>query len=113
LLSISADKKIDGVLAALLPCATRVWLTRSDVQRSLDPARLAERVRLQRPDLRIDVVEDPVAASRAARAALEPGERLCAVGSVYLAGAARRALGAGAKTEAPELAPRTFVRREG
>lgn len=95
LLSISADKNVEGVLAALLPCASRVWLTRSDVQRSLDPARLAERVRHHRPELRIDVVDDPVAASRAARAALAPGERLCAVGSVYLAGAARRALGGG------------------
>ena len=94
LLSISSDKNVDGVLGALLPCATRIWLTRSDAQRSLDPERLAELVRRHRPGLRIDVVEDPVAASHAARAALGPGERLCAVGSVYLAGAARRALGA-------------------
>jgi dihydrofolate synthase/folylpolyglutamate synthase len=120
ILSISSDKNIDAVLTALLPRATRVWLTRSDAQRSLDPARLAEHVRLQRPGLRIDVLEDPIVTCRAARAALESGERLCAVGSVYLAGAARRALGAGApfggpspKKEAPELAPRTFVRREG
>lgn len=109
LLSISSDKNVEGVLAALLPSATRIWLTRSDVQRSLDPARLAERVRHHRPALPIDIVDDPVAAARAARAALGPGERLVVVGSVYLAGAARRALG----KEAPELAPRTFVRREG
>lgn len=114
LFSISSDKNVEGVLAALLPSATRIWLTRSDRQRSVDPAHLAERVRRLRPGLPIDLVDDPVAAARAARAALGSGERLVVVGSVYLAGAARRALGAeGAKNEAPELAPRTFVRREG
>lgn len=114
LFSISSDKNVEGVLAALLPSATRIWLTRSDLQRSVDPARLAERVRHHRPGLPIDLVDDPVAAARAARAALGPGERLVVVGSVFLAGAARRALGIGRfEKEAPELAPRTFVRREG
>ncbi|MBY0401952.1 bifunctional folylpolyglutamate synthase/dihydrofolate synthase, partial [Myxococcota bacterium] len=76
LLSISSDKNVGAVLEALLPSATRIWLTRSDAQRSLDPASLAEHVRRLRPELRIDIVEDPVTASRAARAALGPGERL-------------------------------------
>ncbi|MEZ4332968.1 MAG: folylpolyglutamate synthase/dihydrofolate synthase family protein [Myxococcota bacterium] len=114
LMSISSDKDVDAVLAALLPRATRIWLTRADPQRSLDPGRLAERVRQQRSELPIEVVEDPIVAARAARAALGPGERMCAVGSVYLAGAARQALAnPGPKAEAPELAPRTIVRREG
>lgn len=115
LVSISSDKNVDAVLAALLPRASRVWLTRSEPQRSLDPDELAKRVRLHRPEIPVDVVEDPMLASRAARAGLAPGQRLCAVGSVYLAGITRRVLGAnpGPEREAPELAPRTFVRREG
>ncbi|MFO0691344.1 MAG: folylpolyglutamate synthase/dihydrofolate synthase family protein [Myxococcota bacterium] len=115
LLSISSDKNVEGVLAALLPRATRLWLTRSDAQRSLDPERLAALARAGRPELPLEIVEDPVHAARMARAALAPGERLVVVGSVFLAGAARRALGAQRtpETEAPELAPRTFVRREG
>ena len=96
LFSISSDKNVDAVLAALLPQARRVWLTRADAQRSFDPDQLAEKVRSARPELRVDVVLDPAAASRSARAALPTGRRLCAVGSVYLAGIARRVLGAGA-----------------
>lgn len=92
LMSISSDKDVDAILSALLPHASRIWLTRADPQRSLDPARLAERVRQHRPGLPIEIVEDPLLAAKKARAALAPGERLCAVGSVYLAGAARRAL---------------------
>lgn len=93
LVSISSDKNVDAVLAALLPGARRVWLTRADTQRSSDPARLVERIRAHRPELPIDVVPDPVLAARTARAALPPGRRLCAIGSVYLAGIVRKTLG--------------------
>ena len=93
LFSISSDKNVDAVLAALLPGARRVWLTRADAARSLDPVRLAELVRLQRPELAVEIVAEPMEAARQARAALPQGHKLCVVGSVYLAGAARRALG--------------------
>lgn len=93
LVSISNDKNVDAVLAALLPGACRIWLTRADALRSADPARLVERIRARRPDLPIDVVPDPALAARTARAALPPGRLLCAVGSVYLAGITRRTLG--------------------
>jgi dihydrofolate synthase/folylpolyglutamate synthase len=93
LFSISADKDVDAVLAALLPGARRVWLTRADRQRSVDPEQVAARVRRLRPELPIEVVADPEAAAKAARAALPAGRRLCVIGSVYLAGAARRVLG--------------------
>lgn len=101
LFSISSDKNVDAVLAALLPGARRVWLTRADAARSLDPVRLAERVRLQRPELSIEVVADPDEAARRARAALPAGRRLCVVGSVYLAGAARRVLGLAGSRRVP------------
>jgi len=96
LFSISSDKNVEAVLAALLPSARRVWLTRADAQRSVDPERLGEKVRAARPDLPVDIVFDPVAATRAARAALPQGRRLCVVGSVFLAGIARRVLAGGA-----------------
>jgi dihydrofolate synthase/folylpolyglutamate synthase len=93
LVSISSDKNVDAVLAALLPGARRVWLTRADALRSADPALLVDRIRARRPDLPIEVVPDPAIAARTARAALPPGRRLCAVGSVYLAGITRQTLG--------------------
>jgi dihydrofolate synthase / folylpolyglutamate synthase len=93
LFSISTDKNVDAVLAVLLPGARRIWLTRADALRSFDPTELATKVRAQRPELRVDVVLDPAAAAHSARAALQDGRRLCAVGSVYLAGIARRVLG--------------------
>ncbi len=93
LFSISTDKNVDAVLAVLLPGARRIWLTRADALRSVDPAELAIKVRAHRPELQVDVVLDPAAAARSARAALQGGRRLCAVGSVYLAGIARRVLG--------------------
>ncbi len=106
LFSISSDKKVDAVLEALLPGACRVWLTRADALRSSDPAHLMERIRARRPELRIDVVADPAEAARSARAALPPERRLCAIGSVFLAGIARRTLGvdalrSGARADRP------------
>jgi folylpolyglutamate synthase/dihydropteroate synthase len=92
LLSVSADKDLDTLLTVLLPRARRVWLTRAEPTRSLDPERLAERVRSVQPEIAIEVVDDPLRASRAARAALSEGTLLCAAGSVYLAGKVRAAL---------------------
>ncbi len=76
-----------------MPGARRVWLTRADRLRSVDPEVLAMRVRGLRPELPVEVVAEPEVAARRARAALPMGRRLCVVGSVYLAGAARRVLG--------------------
>jgi len=110
LFSISSDKNVAAVLAALLPRAERIWLTRADAQRSLDPVRLEEHVRRQRPELRLDVVDDPAEAARAARAALAGGRKLCVVGSVYLAGAARRVLAPRA-VDTRETGPRAAAPR--
>jgi dihydrofolate synthase/folylpolyglutamate synthase len=91
-LSVSGDKDVEAILAALLPWADRLWLTRADRVRSMDPVEVAARVRALRPGLQIDIEPDPAAAVRAARAACADADALCVAGSVYLAGAARGVL---------------------
>jgi dihydrofolate synthase/folylpolyglutamate synthase len=92
LISVSADKNLAGVLGALLPAARRVWVTRAEPLRSLPPAELATLVRERAPSVAIEVIDDPEKATLRARESLAPGLRLCATGSIYLAGVARRVL---------------------
>lgn len=94
LISVSADKNLNGVLDALLRGARRVWVTRAEPLRSLSPGDLAARVRERSPTptLAIEVIADPVKAVETAREGLSPGHILCATGSIYLAGIARRVL---------------------
>jgi dihydrofolate synthase/folylpolyglutamate synthase len=94
-LSISAGKDTAAILAALLPLARSLTLTRAESVRSLDPAEIAAAARAASPDLPLRVVPNPHLALRAAREALAPGAVLCATGSVYLAGIARRVLADG------------------
>ena len=54
---------------------------------------LAERRGMGWGAVQVRAIEDPEEAVRVARAELEPGRMLCATGSVYLAGIARRVLG--------------------
>jgi dihydrofolate synthase/folylpolyglutamate synthase len=91
-LSISADKDLEGILALLLPLASRVCFTRAEPHRSLDPAHVAAVASRIEPDIRARVVEDPSLAVRSARERLVRGELLCVTGSVYLAGIAREVL---------------------
>ncbi len=105
LLSVSGDKDVDRVLRPLLACASRITVTRADPTRSLAADELADRVHAliesmprvadfeAKPE--ISVVSDPEEACRIARASLAEEHMLCATGSVYLAGIARRVLGAG------------------
>ena len=106
LLSISSDKNLDALLEALLPRSLRVWSTRAEPTRSLPADELALRVERKARDLglaiAVEVDPDPESASRRARAALPSGARLCAAGSVYLAGIARRILSQAAAAEHPE-----------
>lgn len=92
LLSVSADKNLEGLLNAVLPRALRVIVTCAEPMRSMPAAELAERVRAARPGLSVEVVPDPESAALRARAALSEQGRLCATGSTYLAGVARRVL---------------------
>jgi dihydrofolate synthase/folylpolyglutamate synthase len=91
-LSISAGKDTGAILAALLPLARSLTLTRAEPVRSLDPAEIAAAARRVQPGVALRVVPNPHLALRAAREALAPDAVLCATGSVYLAGIARRVL---------------------
>ena len=105
-LSISSDKNAEALLEALLPETARVTLTRAQPRRSLEPAQIARAIRQTAPGLPVAVVPNPHLALRAAAADLARGGVLCATGSVYLAGIARRVL----RDSAPE---RVAVTRRG
>ena len=60
--------------------------------RSLDPESVAAAVRAAAPEIPLRVVPNPHLALRAASEGLAPDDLLCATGSVYLAGIARRVL---------------------
>ena len=92
ILSISTDKNLGGLLQPLLPLVRRVWITQAEPTRSVQADLLAKSVRALAPGLPMEIVFDPVEAARRARAALPTGRRLCAAGSVYLAGIVRRVL---------------------
>lgn len=91
-LSISSGKDIGAILAALLPHAKSLTLTRAEPTRSLDPVEVAAAARAVRPELESRVVPNPHLALRAAQEGQTPDAALCATGSVYLAGIARRVL---------------------
>jgi dihydrofolate synthase/folylpolyglutamate synthase len=91
-LSISAGKDIDAILAALLPHADSVTVTRAEPARSLSPAAIAKAVRATSPGLELRVVPNPHLAVRAARAEVGADDLLCVTGSIYLAGIARSIL---------------------
>jgi dihydrofolate synthase/folylpolyglutamate synthase len=91
-LSVSAGKDTRAILAALLPLARSITLTRAEPVRSLDPAEIAAAARAVSPNAALRVVPNPHLALRAAREALAPDGVLCATGSVYLAGIARSVL---------------------
>jgi dihydrofolate synthase / folylpolyglutamate synthase len=91
-LSVSAGKDTDAILAALLPLAHSLTLTRAEPVRSLDPREIAAAARAVQADVELRVIPNPHLALRAAREALAPDALLCATGSVYLAGIARRVL---------------------
>jgi dihydrofolate synthase/folylpolyglutamate synthase len=90
--SISAGKDVDAILAALLPHADEVTLTRAEPARSLDPAEVAALVRRSAPEIVIHVEPNPHLALRSALQGLEDDALLCVAGSVYLAGIARGVL---------------------
>jgi dihydrofolate synthase/folylpolyglutamate synthase len=99
-LSVSAGKDLPSILAALLPAADEVFVTRADATRSLAAADVAAAVRAAAPHTPVHAVPNPFLALRAAREGLGPCDLLCATGSIYLAGIARRVLAASA--ERPE-----------
>jgi dihydrofolate synthase/folylpolyglutamate synthase len=91
-LSISSGKDTESILAALLPLARELTLTRAEPARSLDPSAIAALARRVAPDLATRVVPNPHLAVRAAREVAGDDGALCVAGSVYLAGIARGVL---------------------
>lgn len=89
-LSVSAGKDLAAILDTLLPHASRLTLTRALKTRSLEATELAAAIRRLAPGLERSVVPNPHVALRAARESQGRGEILCATGSFYLAGIARR-----------------------
>jgi dihydrofolate synthase/folylpolyglutamate synthase len=91
-LSVSAGKDLGAICRALVPQADLVTVTRAEPVRSLDPQLVAEAVRAVAGRAEVRVVPNPHLALRAARESLAPDGLLCASGSFYLAGIARRVL---------------------
>ncbi len=88
-LSVSADKDMDAVLAPLLGRARMAWATLAEPIRSCPPAELAKRMSELAPGLVVHVEPDVEAACARALEEASPEDIVCAAGSVYLAGAAR------------------------
>jgi dihydrofolate synthase/folylpolyglutamate synthase len=98
-LSISAGKDTGAILAALLPFAASVTVTRAEPARSLEPSEVAQAIRAAAPSVPVRVVPNPHLALRAAADGLAAEACLCVAGSFYLAGIARRVLGEAAPAE--------------
>ncbi len=93
-LSVSAGKDLGEILDALLPLTDELSVTRAEATRSLAPAEVAAAAARSAPGLHTRVVPNPHLALRAAVEAAAPEDCVCATGSVYLAGIARRVLAA-------------------
>jgi dihydrofolate synthase/folylpolyglutamate synthase len=89
-LSISAGKDADAIVRHLLPEVNAVTVTRAEPVRSLAPSEVAAAIRAAAPGVPVQVVPDPHLALRSAREELGAEDLLCASGSIYLAGIARR-----------------------
>ena len=87
-LGLSEGKDAHGVLGALAPRATRVYLTRSHHERSADPWALAEMTRRDVPDASVQVHEDLASAARAALHEARPDDAVLVTGSLFLVGEA-------------------------
>jgi dihydrofolate synthase/folylpolyglutamate synthase len=91
-LSVSAGKDLAAICRSLVPFADQLTVTRAEPVRSLPPGEVTAAVRSVAGELTPRVVPDPQLAVRAAREGLGSEDLLCAAGSVYLAGIARRVL---------------------
>jgi folylpolyglutamate synthase/dihydropteroate synthase len=84
------QKDLAAILGALVPEADVVTVTRAEPTRSLEPKLVADAIRSIGREVELRVVPNPHLALQAAREGLAPGDLLCASGSFYLAGIARR-----------------------
>jgi dihydrofolate synthase/folylpolyglutamate synthase len=91
-LSVSAGKDLQAILAALAPGFDEITVTRAEPTRSLTPADVSATLRNLAPDATVHAVPNPHLALGAALEGVGPEDLVCAAGSVYLAGIARRVL---------------------
>jgi dihydrofolate synthase/folylpolyglutamate synthase len=84
ILGVSADKNIAAIVDALAPLAHTVFVTRFSNPRACDPQILATMV--QRHDVPVQVVADPVVALHTARQQAHPADLICVAGSLFLLG---------------------------
>ncbi len=95
-LSVSRDKDVAGIVSELAPVTRACVATAAEATRSRDPDELAA-LAWSAGVADVEVERAPVAALARARALLQPGDRLCVSGSVFLAGALRGHLVAAAR----------------
>ncbi|MCS6887305.1 bifunctional folylpolyglutamate synthase/dihydrofolate synthase [Chloroflexus sp.] len=91
-LGTSRDKDIAAIAAALAPHAAQIIITRSSHPKAMDLDRIAAEVEpfTSAPMQIVPVVAEALAA---ARALAGPDDLICVTGSLFVAGAAREALG--------------------
>jgi len=87
-LGLTVGKDAQGVLHALAPRATHLFLTRSRHERSADPAELAILARQLQPAVTVQVDRSLDEALQAALNAAEPDDLVLVTGSLFLVGEA-------------------------
>lgn len=91
-LSCSGSRDLPAIARPILERARGLFLTRADATRSADPVALADGLRTVVSEGDVRLVEPPCAALAEAREHARSAGVVCATGSVYMAGAARRCL---------------------
>ena len=82
-LGAMSDKDVDGIVAALAPCATRFVCTAPDTQRAIPANALAARVRPRAGSTPVSADRTPW---RAVEAAWRGSKTVCVTGSIFLVG---------------------------
>ncbi len=90
-LGTSADKDVEGIVAALAPEASLVIATRSHHPRAADPERLAAAARSLCPH--VEIARDLPSALALATALATPAELVCVAGSLFMVAGAREHYG--------------------
>ena len=88
--SVSANKDVDGIAAQLAPLADAVYATRNESERSAEPAAIAGAFGI--PGVIVSTHGSVAEALDAARAAAATDDLICVTGSLYTVADARRAL---------------------
>ncbi len=90
-ISLSGNKSVT-ILAPLLDTATTIIITNPEPMRSAPPEKLAAEVSTLYPEKDVQIETDVALALERAKSRLRSSSLLCATGSTYMAGAARRHL---------------------